>query len=418
MLVWLIKDGENLPVQAGARAMRTGMLAHELVRRGHSVVWWSSTFSHQRKQLLYDQDTDVAVEPGFTLKLLHSGVYERNISLQRRRHHRRLAGKFRERAQAMDAPDVAVAAFPQIDLAREVVVYANARDFPVIVDVRDLWPDTLVEKLPGLLQTSVRTLVSNEYRKTAVTLRGADSLVAISHGCLQWALRFADRSQAPDDAVFYTSYPVAPEEQPETSGRIEELQRTLAGKVVFTFIGSFGHSYELKLICDVAHRALNMNLQDVHFVLAGDGQQFKTLSRRAKSLPNMSLTGWLDQHEIQQLLRRSDVGILPCVSVADAMPNKAFEYMSSGLPIVSSLRGEFEHVLSETDAGFSYRSGDAKALYGHVSSLAHDPALRHRLAGNSRSVFMKKFRTDTTYDAYADHVERLARNKNKMRNKT
>ena len=58
MNVWLIKDGENLPIQPDARRMRTWMLADELVRQGHQVTWWSSTHSHQRKQLLFDRDRD------------------------------------------------------------------------------------------------------------------------------------------------------------------------------------------------------------------------------------------------------------------------------------------------------------------------------------------------------------------------
>ncbi len=56
--VWLVKDGENLPIQAGSRKkMRTWMLAERLVARGHSILWWSSTFSHQTRKLLYGRPT-------------------------------------------------------------------------------------------------------------------------------------------------------------------------------------------------------------------------------------------------------------------------------------------------------------------------------------------------------------------------
>jgi hypothetical protein len=94
MLIWLIKDGETLPVQPGARPMRTGMLANQLLEKGHSVVWWSSTFSHQRKTLLYERDTVLEVKPGFELNLIYAGRYPKNISLKRYFHHRTLARRF------------------------------------------------------------------------------------------------------------------------------------------------------------------------------------------------------------------------------------------------------------------------------------------------------------------------------------
>ena len=52
MDIWVIKDGEPLPIEPDARVLRTGLLAAELVRRGHTVTWWTSTFAHHRKVLL------------------------------------------------------------------------------------------------------------------------------------------------------------------------------------------------------------------------------------------------------------------------------------------------------------------------------------------------------------------------------
>jgi hypothetical protein len=317
MLIWLIKDGELLPAQAGGRTMRTGMVAAELVKRSHTVIWWSSTFSHQRKTLLHAHDTDMEVERGFQLKLLQAGGYKRNISLQRYWHHRRLAWRFRQQSAKMQTPDVVVAAFPIIDLAHEAVEQAHARNCPVIVDIRDLWPDSLVDKSPRLLQPAVRRCLGWEYRKIESVLRSADSLVATSKGYLQWGLNHAGRSRTDYNKVFYTGYPEGKEEKGALSERMRKLQRAVDGNVVFTFIGSFGFSYELDLICEVARRALSGGLDAARFVIAGDGQQFDEVSERAKSLPNVSVTGWLDRNELRHLLSMSSVGLVPCISVAD-----------------------------------------------------------------------------------------------------
>jgi glycosyltransferase involved in cell wall biosynthesis len=186
MQVWLIKDGENLPVQPGVRSMRMWMLADALVKRGHSVLWWSSTFSHQRKTLLYNQDIEVEVKPQFKLKLVYVGGYKNNISLQRYRHHLRLAQKFSQQAKKLLLPDIIICAFPIIDLAYEVVAYAQTNNIPVIVDIRDLWPDIFIEKSPRILQGLVKIIFSKAFWKTRKLLQSANGLVAVSRGYLNW----------------------------------------------------------------------------------------------------------------------------------------------------------------------------------------------------------------------------------------
>ena len=61
MKAWLIQIGEPLPIGAGVRKMRTALLAQEMVKRGHNVLWWASTFEHQTKRMLYDSDMEVEV---------------------------------------------------------------------------------------------------------------------------------------------------------------------------------------------------------------------------------------------------------------------------------------------------------------------------------------------------------------------
>ena len=407
MLVWLIKDGETLPIQAGTRRMRTGLLAAELVHRGHSVFWWSSTFSHQRKVLLCDHDCEVKIEPSFTLKLVHAGSYRNHISFQRYRHHRVLAHRFRQQAETMPKPDVIVSAFPTIDLAYEASQYARSRRVPIIVDIRDLWPDVFIDKTPRFLQWLARILLTGEFNKTKYLLRSANSLVAVSQGYLNWSLRHAGRQQVESDKLFYIGFPDAIASEHEASVRIQSLRERVAGKVVFVFIGSFGYSYELDLVCEVARRMLAMKLDHIHFVLVGDGQQFDTISRKAATLPNITLTGWLNQAELSDVLAISDVGLVPCLSVADTLPNKPFEYLSAGLPVLSSLEGEMAQIISDHEVGYSYSCGDATSLCDYIVKLAEDSALRQRLARNSKVLFESRFRAEVIYSTYASHIEQI-----------
>jgi glycosyltransferase involved in cell wall biosynthesis len=387
------------------------MLADALVKRGHSVLWWSSTFSHQRKTLLYNQDIEVEVKPQFKLKLVYVGGYKNNISLQRYRHHLRLAQKFSQQAKKLLLPDIIICAFPIIDLAHEVVAYAQTNNIPVIVDIRDLWPDIFIEKSPRILQGLVKIIFSKAFWKTRKLLQSANGLVAVSRGYLNWGLRNAERSETESDNVFYIGYREENTDGEETTTRVQNLRSLVENKVIFTYIGSFGHSYELEIICEVARRLLANGVTGAHFVLAGAGDKFEAISRSADSLPNMSVVGWLDKFEIRRLLQFSHVGLIPMVIAKDTMPNKLFEYMSAGLPVLSSLEGEIEEIIGEKQVGYSYHCGDIEALYGYVIKLIMDSDLRQRLAFNARKLFEHEFRAEVIYDAYVSHVEQIAAKK-------
>ncbi len=408
MNVWLIKDGENLPIQPDARRMRTWMLADELVRQGHEVTWWSSTHSHQRKVLLFDEDRVVDVAPGFRLNLLHAGGYRGNRSVRRLSHHSRLAAKFRRRAPASPRPDVIVSSFPTIELAFEAVSFAKSRGIPVIVDIRDPWPDTFADHAPRILRAAARIVLRPLERKAKTCLARSDSLVACSQGFLEWGLTKAGMERRPLDRVFYLGNARSAPKRTASSARIAELARRLSGKVVFCFVGSFGHVYELRLVCEAAEAIEGKDLRHVHFVLAGDGRQFAEVSFAARSLGNVTLTGWLGASDVDDLLAVSHVGLAPIRQMPGCVPNKIFEYSAAGLPILSSLEGETADILSKHRSGLSYAPGDLGTLVSLVTRLAEDGQLRREMAQNSSAMFEREFLAARIYNEYVRHVECIA----------
>jgi glycosyltransferase involved in cell wall biosynthesis len=180
-----------------------------------------------------------------------------------------------------------------------------------------------------------------------------------------------------------------------------------SGKVVFTFVGSFGSSYNLRSICEVAETCFSGGDDHVHFVLAGDGDQYMDIVRRAARLPNVTLTGWIGQKALKDLLDASDVGLAPLRSVRDAMPNKPYEYFAAGLPILSSLEGEMETLIDRHDVGFSYRDGDVGGLRELVLAFAADPTRRAKCSRNARALYESRFRAEDIYAKYARHVEEV-----------
>ena len=146
----------------------------------------------------------------------------------------------------------------------------------------------------------------------------------------------------------------------------------------------------------------------IHFVIAGDGDNRNYIRNLARDVGNLSFPGWLDRQDLQRLLLMSDVGVAPYVdSAKQSLPNKLYEYMAAGLPILSSLVGESRKLLSEESIGLFYRPGDAAALAGSSRWIAARPELRQNMGSKSLELFNRRFSEDRIYKAMCDHITHL-----------
>jgi glycosyltransferase involved in cell wall biosynthesis len=406
MNIWILKDAEPLPLKAGQRALRAGLLAEELGRRGHRVQWWCSTFSHHRKDFIFDADTRRQLMPNVTLLAMHVGRYGRNVSLSRLLHHRRLGWRFRELAEREPAPDLIVSALPNLDFPYQAAHYAAQHRVPLVVDVRDPWPDVFADKAPAPVRPLVRWLTLPERRRAAFSLNRADAVTAVSKGFLRWAYQLSGRPQAAGDRVFYLGHSGF-ETTGDASARICGLVQALKGRLVFTFVGTFGHSYEVELIARAA-RHFQASRRDVAFVLIGDGHQRKVLEEQYRDVPNLTLTGWLDTRDIAAVLKATHIGLVPCRSLPNTVPNKPFEYLAAGLPLLSSLEGEMEDIIEAHGLGLSYRAGDLGGLIGAVERMAANRDRLEEWSANARRAFAAHFCSERIYPEFAGHVERVA----------
>lgn len=365
------------------------------------MVWWHSTFSHQRKARFRLEDSDVALEDGITLRLIESGEYRHNFSFRRYLHDLRFALYLLKRMQCEEPPDIVVAATPPVLASYLAVAFSRARGVPVILDVQDVWPDAIELKMPKVLRRLAGAAFFPDRQLARRAVRNATALTATSKGFLERCVRDARREPSPLDRVTYLGYPAITKDRPAPLNRPSDHLRV-------SYVGSFGRSYEIALVIEVARRFLNEGLSDVTFTLAGDGEQAVLLHRLAAGLPNVHFAGWLDQAQITALLLSSDIGLVPCNSDVDTMPNKPFEYFAAGLPVVSSLKGEMRVLLERESCGLTYDSGDASALFRCIVDLKDNPILRRRLAANASRVFSSSFSAEVVYRQAATFVEQVA----------
>ncbi|MCE5322977.1 glycosyltransferase family 4 protein [bacterium] len=409
MHVWLLKISEILPLSDDARMMRAGMLAKSLLARGHQVTWWTSAFDHMKKEMLYPEDTVVTPEPGFTLNILKGRGYSRNISIDRYLDHRQVAMKFRQMSRKADPPDIVVAAMPDHQLALEGVRYANEVGIPIVVDTRDQWPDTFLDVLPyKWLKVLAQFPLAGECAKLRAIMRNADAIVGINATLLDWALDYAGRYATPNDKVFYLGarrpidFDLA-----DFSPDFLDMLAKIKDKFVVTYVGTFGRNTDPYVIAQ-ATELINKSENEANkfaFVIAGTGTSYEKVLHLSKGHDNIYVPGWVNEKQISALLSISSAGVIPCL---EAFPNKAFTYMSGGLPILTSTNGDLTRMVNNEKMGLYFKPNDPTDLARCICKLKDDPALRDEMASNSLRIFNSSMNSDVIYGEYIDHIERIA----------
>ncbi len=403
--VWLVTIGEMLPVEKSCRRMRTSMLADRLAARGHDVVWWTSAFDHFRKDWLFGKDAEVPVNDRLKLRALKGTGYRKNVSFGRIIDHRVIAWKFRKRIREAERPDVIIASTPPHDLAFEAVAFAKENSIPVLVDVRDQWPDIFLDAVPNALRAAVRLSMHKDFRIIEAAMRRANGLLAPTEAFLQWGLGYAKRERGWRDRVFPIGY--MRHKGTPYAGRLLDLFEPMKDKFIVSFVGAIAGRYHNPMIMIDAARSLSA-LKDIHFVVAGDGELFGALKEASRDLDNVTLTGWLDQDEISFVLGRSKVGICPSAKPVDLPTNKTFSYLSEGLPVVSSFDGDLKSLIEKRGIGLHYRPGDIEAFADCIKRLYDYPGLYAEMSLNASRTFDALFDADKIYDEYARHIEKVA----------
>lgn len=388
--------------------MRTALLADRLVERGHSVIWWASAFEHQSKRMMFGDGEVISISEGYSINTIKGMRYKKNVSMRRYLDHRIIARKFSKRALLENAPDIIVASMPSYDLAYEAVRYGRERNIPVIIDVRDQWPDIFEWNSPKYMRSLVKRLLYWDYRTQKEMMRGAFGITSMMRDLLDWSLKIAGRDETENDGVFYLGEKrIEYSHDSIASNRIDALNKKLFNKFVVTFVGTFNDYYDPQIIIDVAagiHQ--KRELSDIHFVLGGDGQHYEKVRRAAAGLDNVTLSGWLTKGEMDSLLKMSKIGICPCTRLIKAFPNKVYSYLSAGLPVISSVDGDFRSIGEKSGMSIYYEPNDRAALCDAVIRLYSDESLRETMSASARKVFNDMFDAEKIYVEYAKYVER------------
>ena len=415
--IWLVNPFDDIPGE-GLVALRYWSLARVLAGRGHDVTWWSATWSHRRK-VIRTAPLGIREDEGFAMRLVAVRPYERNISLARLASHRDFGRNFERLATEgvavgqLERPDIILASMPPLDSPEAAARLARRLDAALVIDVQDLWPDTIERVLPGpnfLRKLAAPLLLGRMRRQRQETLAAADGVSTTSHTYLD-ALRGEIPAATPTHVCYLGSYP---QEFPAVATVMNAVPLhggdAAAVPLQCVYAGSLEVGQDIETLLAAA-RLLSARGVVATLHVAGGGKLEPLVRRAAESQRGSCLIeahGLLGRHDYVRLLASCEVGlVLVKPESLVALPNKACDYAAAGLALVNSLPGELQGLIDAHGAGVPYRATDPASLAAVIAALAADrPRLKSMRAG-ARQLAAAEFDRERIYPLFADWLETI-----------
>lgn len=350
----------------------------------------------------------------FTARLLRGCGYSRNVSFRRFLDHALLARRFARAIRNEAKPDIIVAALPTVELCQVSIAYGRRVGIPVVLDMRDMWPDIFIEAVPPLLKGPARLLIRPLFRKAHRACATASAITGITEAFVEWGLNRGARTRSELDRAFPFAYPIA-RLRPEAMEDATTFWNALgvpeqSDGLRVCFVGNLSRALDVLHFVEAA-RILSATGHPVQFVVCGTGERLREYRHAAANVPAIIFPGWVDAAKIRVLMQRSQVGLDPLPNRYDFLTtinNKAVEYMSAALPIISSPpTGVLCDLLNHRDCGLSYETGDADGLVNLLAMLYEDRKVLTRMSANAKIVFHEQFEAEKVCAEMAAHLEHI-----------
>jgi glycosyltransferase involved in cell wall biosynthesis len=263
---------------------------------------------------------------------------------------------------------------------------ARIKRVPYVLEVRDLWPYFAVEV--GVLTNSLLIRLSewlerHLYRRASVVIVNSPGFVkhVKERGAQQ---------------VFVVPNGADPELISAEATKVG-LRRSLGiheGTFLVIYAGAHGMSNDLGVVLQAAEK-LAVDDQAA-FVLIGAGKDKPELQMLAeeRSLKNVYFHPPVAKDEIAGYLVECDAGLavlkdIPAYSLT--YPNKVFDYMAAGLPVLCMIDGVIRRVIEDANAGIFVQPGDPSALAEAVLSWSAKGAELELMGQNGREFVIEHF---------------------------
>jgi len=370
----------NFPPEVNAPASRLSEHARHWIDEGHDVEVLTSAPHFPEGEVYSGYTNRFSIEQYDGIKITRIPMYiTENVDVVRRTlsylsfmisacwYFRRIQNR----------PDIVLATSPQFFTGIAGLFIARRKRVPFVLEVRDLWPESLIA-VGAIKQKSIIRLLE---RLELYLYKSANHIIVVTN-----AFKRFIKGKGIDDSkisVLKNGAELSMWNAPLDDERLRQIRKEhhLDGKFVVSFIGTIGLAHRADILMDAAEKCTD---PDVAFLIIGTGsKRSKIKARQAKSrLSNFQLLKKVPRDAVPYFLSVTDVSIVHLKAsplFKTVIPSKIFEAMATGTPIVLGVEGESKEIIDVSGAGISIEPENVEQLIQAISFLKSNPEVRQKM---------------------------------------
>ena len=285
--------------------------------------------------------------------------------------------------------DLIFATSTPLTVAIPGIILSFLRRVPMIFEVRDLWPEVPIQM--GIIKNFL--LIKLLRWLETFTYRHSNHIIALSPGMVKGVLA---TGVARNKVTMIPNYCNLDFFKPEKSNVNNFRKLEYNNNPIIAYCGAISYANNLDLLIYATEKLQKMS-NPVIFVIAGEGRLRPKLEELAKvkKLKNIVFLGQINKYEVAELYKKAIACLvlfknLPILSTNS--PNKFFDAISAGKPIITNMGGWIGKLVENYKIGFSLENDNPQAIVETVEKLTSmNKNQLEEMGQNARKLAEEKF---------------------------
>lgn len=260
---------------------------------------------------------------------------------------------------------------------------------PFVFEVRDLWPEALVNI------GSLRNQMAISYLKWMARkiYRGADHIIAASPGMKEGIMNYG----IPDDKIDVITQGCDLDLfSPDNDGASQRNRLGIGNRMAAIYFGAMGMANGLEYLLDAARILKDRGRDDIVIVFHGQGK-FKESLKETAQKEGLTNTVFSDvvpsKRDLAKIVAGCDVALTIYKGSKETSwsPNKFFDGISAGKPVVTNVDGWLGRLVREAGCGIVSSAADPVTLADALATYADNPDRRVADGYSARKLAEERF---------------------------
>lgn len=347
--------------------VRTGKFVNDYIKKGYDVIYVTSDFDHMTKKRYYFNEYKNS-------KQLHVISYKKNLSISRILSHLMFSYKTFYMLLACK-PELVYVEVPNNSLVKSSAKYKKINNAEIIVDVFDMWPESMPVKTKNMIVNRGFNIWRNFRNKN---LKFADQIWIECDYYRE--LLSAQNINLPMETKYLTL------ENAETS--IET--KVSEDEIDLCYLGSINNIIDISLIEKIVSELAKNKRTRIHII--GDGERkdefLEILKQNSIEIIDHGKVYEIDK--LQEIFNQCWFGVnVLREGLAIGITMKSISYFRGGLPIINTVQGDTSRFVEECNIGINVDRHDVKSCVSRILNITKDDLAC--MKNNTRNLFEQKF---------------------------